>query len=123
MKRCPACKRIENDDTLTFCRADGTALISESGPVNTDAGTVRFGSSSGASEVETSVLPHPTTNADMSRDTGSTTVLDHRQQTISKTRELSKPDRARAILFAGAAVLILAIAASAYFYIARKSNA
>src|SRR5205823_3756822 len=52
-----------------------------------------------------------------------TTVLDHRQQTISKTRELSKPNRARAIRFAGAAVLILAIAASAYFYIARKNNA
>src|SRR5437660_1491747 len=123
MKRCPACKRIEPDDELTFCRADGTALVSESGPVNADAGTVRFGSSSGASEILTSVLPHPTTNADMSRGTGSTTVLDHRQQPISRTRELGKPNRARAILFAGAAVLILAIAASAYFYLSRKSNA
>ena len=24
MKRCPACKRVENDDTLVFCRGDGT---------------------------------------------------------------------------------------------------
>ena len=30
MKRCPACKRVEADDTLTFCRADGTILISDS---------------------------------------------------------------------------------------------
>src|SRR6266581_646020 len=123
MKRCPACKRVEPDDALTFCRADGTALISESGPVNTNAGTVRFGSASGASEIETSVLPHPTTNADMSRDTGSTTVLDHRQHTISRTGELGRPKRTKAIVFVGAAVLILAIAASAYFYLSRKSNA
>src|SRR5439155_25881718 len=120
MKRCPACKRIEPDDALTFCRADGTALVSESGLVNTDAGIVRFGSSSGASEIVTSVLPHPTTNADMSRDTGSTNVLDHRQQTIRGTRDLGRPKRTKAIAFVGAAVLILAIDASAYFYFSRK---
>jgi TolB-like protein/Flp pilus assembly protein TadD len=122
MKRCPACKRIEPDDELKFCRADGMALVSESGPVNADAGTVRFGSSSGASEIETSVLPHPTTNADISRATGSTTVLD-RQQTISRTREPGKPRRDRAIVFVGATALILAMAASAYFYLSRKDNA
>src|SRR6266702_2162954 len=117
MKRCPACKRVETDDALTFCRADGTPLVIDSNSLGAEIGTVKFASAPVASEVETSVLPHPTTNADMSRDTGSTTVLDHRQQTISRTRELGKPNRARAILFAGAAVLILAIAASAYFYL------
>jgi TolB-like protein/Flp pilus assembly protein TadD len=30
MKRCPACKRVETDDALVFCRADGTALVSDS---------------------------------------------------------------------------------------------
>ncbi len=30
MKRCPTCKRVENDDALAFCRADGTRLIFES---------------------------------------------------------------------------------------------
>src|SRR5438128_11785411 len=30
MKRCPACKRVEPDDTLAFCRADGTRLIFDS---------------------------------------------------------------------------------------------
>ena len=27
MKRCPACKRVELDDTLAFCRVDGTPLV------------------------------------------------------------------------------------------------
>lgn len=40
MKRCPQCNRVEPDDTLAFCRADGTALISDSGPVGADAGTI-----------------------------------------------------------------------------------
>jgi hypothetical protein len=30
MKRCPECYRIEADDVLAFCRADGTALVSGS---------------------------------------------------------------------------------------------
>ena len=30
MKRCPACKRVETDDALVFCRADGTLLVSDS---------------------------------------------------------------------------------------------
>jgi uncharacterized protein YfcZ (UPF0381/DUF406 family) len=30
MKRCPACKRVEPDNALTFCRADETALVSDS---------------------------------------------------------------------------------------------
>ena len=28
MKRCPQCNRVESDETLKFCRADGTPLIS-----------------------------------------------------------------------------------------------
>ena len=29
MKRCPQCNRVETDDALAFCRADGTRLIVE----------------------------------------------------------------------------------------------
>ena len=29
MKRCPACNRVETDEALVFCRADGTALVSD----------------------------------------------------------------------------------------------
>ena len=29
MKRCPEFSRVENDDTLAFCRADGAHLVRE----------------------------------------------------------------------------------------------
>lgn len=122
MKRCPACNRVENDDALVFCRADGTLLVSDSGSVNADAGTVKLGSSPVASEIETSVLPQHATDKGIRRPTAPTTVLD-RQQTVGGTRELARPKRAKAIVFAGAAVFIASIAVSAYFYLSRKNNA
>lgn len=121
MKRCPACKRVENDDALLFCRADGTPLVYHSGSVGAEAGTARLGSAPVASEVETSVLPHHATDAGISRPTGSTTVLAP-QQTIARTGELSRPKQTKAIVFV-AAVFIAAIAVSAYFYFLRKNTA
>jgi hypothetical protein len=56
MKRCPTCNRVESDDTLGFCRADGTALNSDSGSVSADTATVEFNSAPVASEVATSIL-------------------------------------------------------------------
>ena len=32
MKHCPTCNRVENDDTLAFCRVDGTLLVDDSSP-------------------------------------------------------------------------------------------
>jgi eukaryotic-like serine/threonine-protein kinase len=119
MKRCPACKRVENDDTLVFCRADGTPLVSDSGPVNADAGTMRFGSSPEASEVETSFLPQHATDA--GRATGPTTALD-RERTIGGTRELIKPKWRRAWVLTVAAIVTIAFAASAYLYLSRGRN-
>jgi TolB-like protein/Tfp pilus assembly protein PilF len=121
MKRCPACHRVENDDTLVFCRADGTPLVNDSGSVSAEVGTVQFGSSPVASEVETSVLSQHATDRGTSRPTASTTVL-NRQQTISRTRELSRPTRSKVFLLTGAVVLIAAIAISAYFYLSKKNN-
>ena len=92
MKRCPQCQRVETDDALVFCRADGTALISDSGSIDGDAGTVRLSSAPVASEVETNILPQHTTDASINRATSSTTVLD-RQQTIGRTRELARSKR------------------------------
>jgi hypothetical protein len=74
MKRCPQCNRVETEDTLAFCRADGTALVSDSSSLGSEAGTAQLGSASAPSETETSILPH-TTNAAMSRGTAPTTVL------------------------------------------------
>jgi TolB-like protein/Tfp pilus assembly protein PilF len=120
MKRCPACNRVENDDTLTFCRADGTVLISDSGSVGAEAGTAKFGSAPVASEIETSVLPQNITNAGISRPTAPTTVLPA-PRISDNTQELSKPKRRRAIV-AIAVVIAGALAVSAYFYLSRKNN-
>jgi TolB-like protein/Flp pilus assembly protein TadD len=122
MKRCPACKRVEPDDALVFCRADGTPLVSDSGLVNAETATAKFGSAGVASEVETSVLPQHATDAGVTRPTGPTTVLD-RQQTISRTHELGTPKRRRAWVFSVGAIVVIALAASAYLYVSRGKNA
>jgi TolB-like protein/lipoprotein NlpI len=121
MKRCPACKRVETDDALVFCRADGTPLVTDSGSVSEDAGTAKFGSAPVASEVETSVLPQHATDAGISRPTAPTTVLD-RQQTIDRTHELSKPKRRRAFMLSVVAIAAIALAAFAYLYLSRGKN-
>ena len=47
MKRCPACNPVETDNAPAFCRADGTALIDDSGPVGAYAGTIKIHRRSG----------------------------------------------------------------------------
>src|ERR1700730_5057248 len=73
MKRCPQCNRVESDDALAFCRADGTALVSDSSSIDKEAGTVKLGSGSVSSKLA-NILTH-STNADVNRATGPTTVL------------------------------------------------
>ena len=34
MKRCPRCNRLETDETLKFCRTDGTPLVDEEAPTD-----------------------------------------------------------------------------------------
>src|SRR5437667_9578733 len=121
MKRCPQCNRVEHDDALTFCRVDGAALVSDSGSVSGEVGTAKFGAPPIASEVETSILPQHSTQADVGRATGPTTVLD-RQQTIAGRRDLSTPRRSTIVVLAIAAVFIAVIGVVAYVYLARKSN-
>jgi TolB-like protein/cytochrome c-type biogenesis protein CcmH/NrfG len=123
MKRCPACKRVEPDDTLIYCRADGTPLINDSGSISADAGTRRFGSSPVASEVDTSILPPAVTDADMNR---STTALPP-QSISANTRELGKPKRRKVIVVIAVVVLAIvivgALAGPAYVYLSRKNTA
>ncbi len=120
MKRCPQCNRVEADDALAFCRADGTALVNDSGAISGEAGTAKFGSGSLSSEIETSVLPHRT-DASINRPTAPTTVL-HATATSNTTREFTKP-RSRGIVFGLIALVILGVAIGAYFYFSRKTTA
>jgi TolB-like protein/tetratricopeptide (TPR) repeat protein len=119
MKRCPQCNRVETDDALAFCRADGTALISDSSSIESEAGTIQLGSSS-SSEISTSILPH-TTKAGVNRGTGPTTVLPP-QVAPSTTGQLARPGSKRRLLVVGASVLIVAVVAAGYVYISRRNS-
>jgi TolB-like protein/Tfp pilus assembly protein PilF len=120
MKRCPQCNRLESDDALTFCRADGTALVNESGSIGSDAGTARFGSAPASGEIQTSILPHTSPTPEINRSTGPTTVLSGMQPSET-TRELTKRRRLTVVIPVAALFLIVAIVAG-YFYFSRKNN-
>jgi len=106
MKRCPQCNRVESDESLKFCRADGVTLVSDSSSFNSEAGTAQLSLSPDASEVHTSILPH-TTVANVNRSTGPTTVLP--PQPTGTTNELSKPRNRRATIIV--AVIVTAVVA------------
>jgi TolB-like protein/Tfp pilus assembly protein PilF len=117
MKRCPQCNRVEADNSLTFCRTDGAALVSDSLLLPGEAGTARLGST--ATEIETSILPHATA-ANVSRSTGPTTALPP-PTTASGTRELTKPKRSWVAIAFG--VLVAAtVCIGAYFYFTRSAQ-
>src|SRR6266496_2658471 len=119
MKSCPTCKQAYDDETLKFCRADGTALINDSSSIESEAGTIQLGSSS-SSEISTSILPH-TTKAGVNRGTGPTTVLSP-QVAPSTTGQLVRPGSKRKLLVVGASVLIVAVVAAGYVYISRRNS-
>ena len=120
MKRCPQCNRIETDDALAFCRADGTALIIDSASINGEPDTAKLNSAPESSEIETSILPHHT-DADISCPTTPTTVLPP-VQTLGTTRDLSKPRR-HGFVIAVIALVLVVIAVAGYLFSRKNDNA
>lgn len=120
MKRCPQCNRVEADDTLTFCRADGTALISASGSFSGDLNTAKFGSDAVPSEIDTSLLPQTATTPGISRNTGPTTALPA-AQFPGTTRDLTKPKR-KGFVLAAIGIALIVILVGSYLYWSRSRN-
>ena len=116
MKRCPQCNRVEANDSLTFCRTDGVALINDSGSF--DSQTAKLGSGQVSSEIETSLLPHTSATPEINRTTGPTTALPG-SQIQGTTRELTKPKR-RGLAFAAVGLALVIICALGYFYWSRS---
>ncbi len=112
MKRCPRCNHVETDHALTFCRADGTLLIRESGTVSEGAGTLKFSSPPVLppvlNETTTRILPQAgagaATDDGLSKSTAPTTVLDA-QRASGGTRELGETKPHKVIVIASAAIL------------------
>ena len=119
MKRCPKCNRAESDDTLAFCRTDGTRLVSDGSFVSEGAGTLRFGSSPITGETETRILP---ADEGLSRPTAPTTALEGRQPPGDMLRA-SKSKSRSGVVAAVVVVATLALAASAYLYLSRGRSA
>ena len=122
MKRCPQCNRVETDDALVFCRVDRTALVIDPSPIGSEAGMATLGSTSVATEIETSILPH-TTESNINRQTAPTTVLP--AQAPGTTGALAKPKRRRtALAIAGilTAVVATATAIVVNSYLSRKTH-
>src|SRR4029079_11090186 len=124
MKRCPQCNRVETDEALKFCRADGVTLVSDSSSFNSEAGTAQLGSSPYASEVHTSILSHDT-NANINRTTAATTVLAPPSAPTS-THELTKPKTRRTAIIMAVivtAVVVIVSAVLVNLYRSRSSSA
>ena len=121
MKHCPTCNRAETDDTLSFCRVDGTTLVVDSVSLGNEARTAQLSSESAANEIETGILPH-TTNASGRVATAPTTLVD-RKQTIGRTHEPGRPKLTRIVVLVSAgAIFISAIAVVAYVYVSRQRS-
>lgn len=118
MKRCPRCNRLESDDALAFCRADGTALIND---LNGDANTAKFQSGGVSTEIKTSILPATSTTPEISRPTAPTTLLPA-TQTPGTTHNLSKPRR-RGLVIRALALVCVGVAIAGYVHFSRKNNA
>ena len=121
MKRCPTCNLVETDDSLRFCRADGTTLISYSGPIGAiEAGTVRFDSGAISREIETSILPQNPTTPEINRATGPTTALPA-PQPQNTTRELIKPKpKRRGVVVVATGLVVIVLVVAGYFYLSRN---
>ena len=127
MKRCPTCNRVETDEALRFCRADGVMLIDESSAIDSEAGTVQLGSQPNQSELHTNILAHRI-QADVNRTTGPTTVLSPRPE-ASTTSELGTSNKRKTTILVAVIVTVIVTvlvgATSAFFvnaYRSRKST-
>lgn len=81
MKHCPTCNRAESDDALTFCRVDGTTLVS--GPVDDDYTPTRIFPASETGET-------PVRQTDTAQPQGTTAAHDQRTDSTTRTKELKE---------------------------------
>lgn len=111
MKRCPQCNRVDADDTLTFCRVDGTPLVRQYGASGEETGTLRFGSAPISGESET---PIPPTREDITRTIAPTTVLDERR--VSRDTGSGKLKFRGRVVLAAVAIVALALGSAGYYF-------
>lgn len=117
MKRCPKCQSAYSDD-VKFCRTDGALLADDVDSVDETVGTIKLPTSKRIETAATRVLPTENTDARNKQ----TSLLDAERTSVN-TKELTKPKFSRRAIAAGAALIILSVAACAYLYLSRGRSA
>src|SRR5438876_4011808 len=109
MKRCPQCHRLETDDTLAFCRADGARLILES-LVSESSSTLILSPPSQGTEISTqqfhntpsiAVLPFINMSADAENEYFCDGLAEELLNALAKIEALRVAARTSAFSFKG----------------------
>lgn len=119
MKRCPQCHRVETDEALRFCRADGATLIVESSDVSDETRTGQIGDD--PSEVHTSILPHKS-QANLNSATGPTTALGSQKNPALIAAQAKPISRGPLVIVVAIAILVGLIAIAVNSYLSKKSG-
>ena len=118
MKRCPQCNRAETEETLTFCRVDGTPLVRENVSAHEGTGTVKFSPAQGADTSETRILP---TAEALNRPTSPTTELDARRASDG-AGESGKSKARRTVVIVASLAIVLPLAGFLYYSLSRRNT-
>src|SRR5437016_13136401 len=107
MKRCPHCNRVETEDTLKFCRTDGTLLVAAAEP---ESATMALPASRPSEEITTgrlrvtpsiAVLPFTNMSADPEKEYFCDGLAEELLNALAKIEELKVAARTSAFSFKG----------------------
>lgn len=107
MKRCPTCNRVETDETLKFCRSDGTALI-PTAALESESATISLPASAPIEQVTTgriatapsiAVLPFVNMSADPENEFFCDGLAEELLNALAKINELKVAARTSAFSF------------------------
>ena len=110
MKRCPQCNRVETDETLKFCRADGTPLI-VSAALESESATMALHGSRPSEEITTTgrladapsiaVLPFVNMSAEADNEYFCDGLAEELLNALAKIADLKVAARTSAFSFKG----------------------
>jgi TolB-like protein/Flp pilus assembly protein TadD len=109
MKRCPACNRLETNDVLGFCRADGTRLVNDSSASDTSPSSI-FPVAPGNTETRTqlfqlkpsiAVLPFANLSNDAENEYFCDGLAEELLNALAKIEDLKVAARTSAFSFKG----------------------
>src|SRR5438128_11069369 len=109
MKRCPQCNRVETDETLKFCRADGTLLVAAAAS-EPESATMALPASRPSEEITTgrlrvtpsiAVLPFANMSADPENEYFCDGLAEELLNALAKIENLKVAARTSAFSFKG----------------------